>query len=162
MMGVTAVVRKAKADPVEVKKKTAKVKAAAPTAAKPVKEKKPIKDGPGGRARSGLTTGLGIAAFQDQLMAKNFKAKLTDEELAAAMRAEFPEAVPYTTAHVAGIRSMWNNGKRTSQHGVKPDVALTGFNAEGQPITGRGNLIEKPKKVKDEAAPKKAKLKSKA
>ena len=41
---------------------------------------------------SGRTTGLGIQDFQDELLAKNNDAKLTDEQLLQAMRDEFPTA----------------------------------------------------------------------
>lgn len=86
---------------------------------------------------TGKTTGLRVQAFQDKLMKDNYKAKLTDAKLAAAMRAEFPGAVAFTEAHVAGIRSQWNNGKRASQEGAVPAKRLTAFDAEGNPVSAR-------------------------
>lgn len=85
----------------------------------------------------GKSTGLRVQAFQDQLMARNNKAKLTDAQLAKAMREEFPNAVKFTEDHVAGIRSQWNNGKRASQEGKKPEKVTLRYNEEGEAISPR-------------------------
>jgi len=95
----------------------------------------------------GRTTGLHVSEFQDKLMSANFKAKLTDEQLAQAMRDEFPMAVAYTVDHVAGIRSAWNKGKRPSQNNVVPARTLTAYDAEGNTLI-RGKVADKPKRTK--------------
>lgn len=120
-------------------------------APKAVKERK--SEGPrGSRGMVGVTSGLPIAEFQNKLMERNFKAKLTDAELAAAMREEFPAAIPYTEKHVAGIRSGWNTGKRTGTVAEKP---LPRYDEEGKLIVrGAG-------RVKAEKAPAEPKATSK-
>lgn len=95
----------------------------------------------------GRTTGLHVAEYQNKLMSANFKAKLTDEQLAQAMRDEFPMAVAYTVDHVAGIRSAWNKGKRPGQEGVVPAKLLPAYDAEGNALV-RGKVADKPKRVK--------------
>lgn len=130
------------------------VKGAATTkAAKPAKEKKVVAS-----KFIGKTTGLRVQAFQDRLMKDNYKAKLSDGELAKAMRAEFPGAVAFTEAHVAGIRSQWNNGKRASQEGQAPAKRLAKFDDEGNEVNPRaGRKAGKDKGVKAKGAAKKAK-----
>lgn len=130
------------------------VKAAASTkTAKPAKEKKVVAS-----KFIGKTSGLRVQAFQDKLMKDNYKAKLSDNELAKAMRAEFPGAVAFTDAHVAGIRSQWNNGKRASQEGVAPAKRLAKFDDEGNEVNPRaGRKAGKDKGVKAKGAAKKAK-----
>ena len=93
----------------------------------------------------GQTSGLRVQEFQNQLMAKNFKNRLTDEALAAAMRAEFPHAVAFTVAHVKGIRSQWNHGKRGNP---VPEKALPEYDADRTPILRGKGGVEVAKKVK--------------
>jgi len=95
----------------------------------------------------GRTTGMRVMAFQDKLMRENYKAKLTDERLAEIMRAEFPMAAAFTTAHVKGIRSMFNHGKRASQDGQPPAKTLTEFDAQGSPMVRGGGGGGKPPSV---------------
>lgn len=95
----------------------------------------------------GKTSGLRVQAFQDGLMKANYKAHLTDTELAKAMRAEFPNAVAFTEAHVAGIRSQYNNGRRPSQEGEKPGKALPKYDEEGNPTNPRATKASKAAKV---------------
>jgi hypothetical protein len=142
------------------------VKAVAdPTPAKPaktkaVKESKALRErtteGPrGSRGMVGLASGLPIAAYQNELMRKNFKAKLTDAQLAAAMREEFPSAIPYTEKHVAGIRSGWNNGKRGNE---APATPLPRYDEDGKPVTrGAGRPAKAPAEPKVRAKSKVAK-----
>lgn len=91
---------------------------------------------------TGVTTGLGVAAFQNQLMERNFKAKLTDPQLAAAMRREFPEAIDYNEDHVVGIRSSWNKGNHEND---KPARPLPQFDDTGKamPFWGEKSAAEK-------------------
>lgn len=115
----------------------------------------------GTRKYAGRTTGLSVTDFQNQLMQKNYKAKLTDEQLAKAMRDEFPNAVEYTTGHVVGIRSAWNNGKRPGQEGKAPEKKLPRFNDDGSSTIetrGRGGAKKgAAKKAAAGAAPAKPK-----
>lgn len=85
----------------------------------------------------GKTTGMRVQAFQDKLMKDNFKAKLTDSELAAAMRKEFPNAVAFEEKHVAGIRSQFNHGRRASQEGAKPAKPLPKYDEDGNEVNPR-------------------------
>lgn len=109
------------------------VKAAATTA----KTAKPKAEKATSGKYLGKTSGLRVQAFQDKLMKDNYKAKQTDVALAKAMRAEFPNAVAFTEAHVAGIRSQWNNGKRPSQEGAVPAKRLSKFDDEGNEVNPR-------------------------
>jgi hypothetical protein len=95
----------------------------------------------------GKTTGQRVQEFQDGLMKANYKAHLTDTELAKAMRNEFPNAVAFTEAHVAGIRSQYNNGRRPSQEGEKPGKPLPKFDEEGNPTNPRARAAKAVKAV---------------
>lgn len=109
-------------------------------------------EGPrGARGVAGISTGLSITAFQNALMQKNFKAHLTDEQLAEAMRAEFPTAIPYTAKHVAGIRSAFNKGAHGND---APESPLPRYGEDGKPVSARGKALDTPKAEKAEKAPK--------
>lgn len=71
----------------------------------------------------GRTTGMRVMEFQDTMFAANVKAMLTDEELAAAWRDEFPHAVSFTTNHVTGARRDYNNGTHCKSF-ARPDAQL--------------------------------------
>jgi hypothetical protein len=136
-------------------KKTAPRRVAAEADAPPPAKAKKAKTSDGAvrgvRGMAGATTGLGIAAFQNQLMQKNYKAKLTDAELAEAMRREFPSAIAYTEKHVAGIRSAFNMGHHGNE---RPEEPLPRFGDDRKPIT-RGARAEKTAPApKAEKAPK--------
>lgn len=137
--------------------KGGKDKAADKPAAPAKAAKKAAKEGT--RKYAGKTSGLSVTAFQNALMQKNYKAKLTDEQLAQAMRNEFPTAVDYTTGHVVGIRSAFNNGKRPGQEGVAPEKKLPRFAEDGTAtIETRGRGGKKAaKKAAATAAPAKPK-----
>jgi len=120
-----------KSNVVKMPKKPGATAAAAEAPAKKAKAKK------ADSKYIGKTTGMRVQAFQDDLMKKNYKAKLTDAELAEAMRAEFPNAVAFEEKHVAGIRSQFNNGRRPSQEGVKPPKPLAKFDDEGNEVNPR-------------------------
>ena len=165
-LGQVARVAKKVVAPPPPKAKTVKAKAAVQaTNGKEVKEPKAKAErkttGPRGtRGMTGTTSGLGIIAYQNRLLDKNYKAKLTDEELAEAMRDEFPEAIPYTTKHVAGIRSSYNTGNHGNN---KPEVALPRYGEDKKPIT-RGARAPKaeaapaPKPVKAKVTAKSKKV----
>lgn len=134
----------------KVAKASAKtVKGAATTKATKAKTEKPASG-----KFIGKTSGLRVMEFQDKLMKENYKAKKTDAQLAKEMRAEFPQAAAFNEAHVAGIRSQWNNGKRASQEGAVPAKRLGKFDEEGNEVNPRAGRKAKA----DKAAPaKKAK-----
>jgi hypothetical protein len=97
------------------------------------------------RKYKGEKSGKTVREFQNDLMAANLRKKLTDEQLAAAMREEFPHAVPYTVEHVRGIRSAYNKGK----HGnAVPEKLIPEFDADGKALPLWG---EKSKAKKDDA-----------
>lgn len=121
-----------------------KEKAEEPKKAKAVKKETPSK-------YLGRVTGLRVMAFQDKLMRENYKAKLTDEQLAQLMRAEFPMAAKFTVAHVKGIRSQFNHGKRSSQDGAAPAKTLTEFDAAGNPVVRSAGGGGKKPPIKDKA-----------
>lgn len=116
-----------------VKMAKAKPAAAAPAAPAAKKKAAPKADS----KYIGKTSGMRVQAFQDKLMKDNYKAKLTDAQLAAAMRKEFPNAVAFEEKHVAGIRSQFNNGRRASQEGAKPAKPLPKFDDEGNEVNPR-------------------------
>lgn len=131
-----------------VKGSTAPAKAEAPEAKKPKAAKKDVPS-----KYLGRTTGMRVMAFQDKLMRENFKAKFTDEVLAQKMRDEFPMAAKFTVAHVAGIRSQFNHGKRASQDGVAPARTLTAFDESGNAIErGKGSGRRPAAPAKEKAA----------
>lgn len=119
----------------------------APKAKAKNKPPKPSKDNAPSKF-IGVTSGMRVAAFQNQLMARNFKARLTDEQLALAMRDEFPHAVAFTEKHVKGIRSQWNHGKRGNP---VPDKPLPEYGEDRNPlIRNKGGAVA-AKKVKAKA-----------
>jgi hypothetical protein len=129
--------------------KVVKMKAGTATAAPKAKVSKAAKPS----KFIGKTTGMRVQAFQDKLMKENYRAKLTDTDLASAMREEFPNAVAFNEKHVAGIRSQWSHGHRPSQEGTAPERALARFDDEGLAINPRA------RKAKTEKPAKKAKTK---
>jgi hypothetical protein len=115
------------------KSKVLKMKSKAQAEAEAPAEKKKAK-APPIRKFTGKTTGKSVILFQNDLMKANFKAKLTDEQLAAAMRKEFPTAIAYTVSHVRGIRGAWNKGKHSNEIPVKP---LPEYDAQGNIVPAR-------------------------
>lgn len=78
----------------------------------------------------GMTTGLRVMAFQDATFAANVTKMLTDEELAAAWRKEFPQAVAFTAFHVKGARRDYNAG-RHAKATPKPAIPLAEVTMDG-------------------------------
>ncbi len=74
----------------------------------------------------GATTGMRVMEYQDATFAANAKAMLSDEELAANWRVEFPNAVAFTPNHVTGARRDYNAGRHAKQT-PKPAVALNQY-----------------------------------
>lgn len=111
---------------------------------------------------AGKNTGLGVREFQNQLIARNPKAKLTDPELAKAMRDEFPNAVAYTEEHVRGIRSAYNKGKHGNEAPASP-IAEYDDDGKALPVWGekaaerRAKQEAKAEPAAEPAKPKKLK-----
>ncbi len=106
---------------------------------------------------SGKTSGLSVAAFWTKLFRSNFKAKLTDAQLAAAFKAEFPKREAVTA--VARHRSWFNRGAQGYGDGearaeAKRSVA---YDKKGEVTRGDwGDRDKKPNKKLSEIARKRA------
>jgi len=68
----------------------------------------------------GVTTGMRVMEYQDSTFAAQAKRMLTDEELVADWKAEFPNAVAFTVAHVGGARRDYNNGRHSKAY-LRPE-----------------------------------------
>lgn len=80
----------------------------------------------------GITSGLGVTAYQNESLEKNRKAKKTDEQLAADWRREFPNAIArYTAETVSGVRGLYNKGKHGND---APDEPLRAYDESGDPL----------------------------
>jgi hypothetical protein len=105
----------------KVKKTTPVVEAAAPAVTGEPKAKKAKT--PKASKYRGKTSGMRVMEYQDSTFAANVKAMLTDEELAADWREEFPNAVAFTVTHVGGARRDYNNGTHAKMT-PRPDKPL--------------------------------------
>lgn len=84
------------------------------------------------KTKATATKTVSVAEHWQELMQANYKAKLSDEKLAAAMTKQFPDSAKaksggYTVADVRKHRSIWNNGRFPQQGGKKPKTALDDF-----------------------------------
>lgn len=121
----------------------------------------------------GLTLGLTIALTRDYLLIQNEKApeqpaevdaesgiaiigsgKMTDEQLAQYMYAEFPGRVSSSMANFTGLRRMYNIG--TGYNGMRPKYQSRPYNADGtpagEPPTGGRKKAAQPGQPKPAAA----------
>jgi len=101
----------------------------------------------------GITTGMRVMEYQDATFAANMKAMLTDEELVADWRREFPNAVAFTVNHLAGARRDYNNG-RHSKNAAKPATPLGGYVIVAGKRVAAATVAPAPKAAKTPAAPK--------
>lgn len=123
--------------------KVAKVTKSTKKEAAPKAEKKSTKEV--GKA-VGVTSGLGVVAFWNKLLKANSKAKLTDAELEAAMKEEFPKRDYFQP--VGRIRSWFNAGKYAL--GYEADEKLekedprrsVGYDEDGK-VVKRANPFQK-------------------
>ena len=84
----------------------------------------------------------GIQHFQDDLLARNTHAKLTDEQLLAAMREEFPDAtgqiftghLGIRLARLRDMRRLFNRGQHDNQRIDPPPGGLKRWDANGNEI----------------------------
>ena len=81
----------------------------------------------------GATTGMRVMEFQDKTLRDNFKAKLTDEQLAELWRKEFPRAKMFTAAIVRVVRRLFNDGAHGKQTWT-PEKPLHEYGDDGAKI----------------------------
>lgn len=112
-------------------------KAAAPAKAAPAKAKAVAAAEPEAKESRyiGATTGLRVAAYQNQSLVGNEKRKLTDEALAEEWREEFPKAKAFDEATVRTVRNLYNLGKHKNDAPAKP---LHGYDESGAQVPNRG------------------------
>lgn len=112
---------------------------------------------PAASINRGRTTGMRVMQFQDQLLADNMKAKLTDAQLLEAMRAEFPNAKGkiFTADQetrlgiMRVVRRLFNEGRHGSQTIQAPKGGVPQFGAKGEvveekPRARRGAKVDEP------------------
>jgi len=124
----------AKDNVIKMKSKKKAVTEEKATKAKSTKPTSPGKTNPGNRF-VGKTSNLSVTDYQNKMLQSNFKAKLTDEQLAKAFRAEFPNAKAYTAEDLPGIRSAFNRGKHGNDAPAKP---LPAYDDAGEAMSIRG------------------------
>jgi hypothetical protein len=97
---------------------------------------------PAASINRGRTTGMRVMQFQDQLLADNMKAKLTDAQLLEAMRKEFPNAKGkiFTADQetrlgiMRVVRRLFNEGRHGSQTIQAPKGGVPQFDAKGEVV----------------------------
>jgi hypothetical protein len=77
---------------------------------------------------TGVTTGMNITEYQNSTLLKNPKLKLTDDQLAAEWRKEFPKAKAFDAKLVALVRKLVNKGAHKNEAPAKP---LVGYLPDG-------------------------------
>lgn len=123
-----------------------------PVAVPPVAEAAPVAPpvAPSKHRGQGLVAGYGslrIMEFQNRTLRDNAEWKLSDEQLAALWRHEFPHAdgkvfspAPGVGASIVrGVRALYNKG-RHAQESV-PDVVSVAYDSAGNRVTARGKSI---------------------
>lgn len=128
------------------------------------KKKKGKKKGAGVGALSGVTSGLGVSAFQNKTLEENRKKKLTDVQLAALWRKEFPKSKAVLAGRideslVRGVRGLFNRGKHSNNDGEPLDNPVPEYDEAGDalPFWGqRAAEAKAEKELKESAAARKA------
>lgn len=131
-----------------------------------------IREPGGGSGRYvGKTSGLGVTKFQNLTLEQNKKKRLTDSQLAALWRKEFPNArAEYTEETVNGVRNLYNLGKHGNHDGTPlPDhLRIPQYDESGQPMpfwgeraaakreSGEGRSVAKASSKRDVVVKKKA------
>lgn len=85
----------------------------------------------------GKTSGLRVQEFQTKSLADNFKAKLTDEQIAKTWREEFPLAVKFSDKTVKAVRVRFNKGIHGGQEGTPARLSRP-YDADGKELALRG------------------------
>lgn len=141
MPKVKMVKKDADAEPVKEKAKVVSMK----TKKEAAPEEKPAKAEKGPSRYKGLTTGLRVMEFQDKTLKDNFKAKLTDEQLAELWRSEFPRAKAFDAKIVRVVRKLYNAGKHGKTYPA-PEKPLFEYDE-------LGNKVAPPKRGRPAAEP---------
>lgn len=85
---------------------------------------------------TGKTSGLGVTKFQNLTLEQNMKKRLTDDQLAALWKKEFPNATAdYDASTVKGVRGLYNRGKHGND---APRTPVPEFDASGEALPFRG------------------------
>jgi hypothetical protein len=100
----------------------------------------------------GKTSGLRVQEFQTKSLADNFKAKLTDEQIAKTWREEFPLAVKFSDKTVKAVRVRFNKGIHGGQEGTPARLSRP-YDAEGKELALRGEGGNGSASARAEAAP---------
>lgn len=114
-------------------------------------KKKKVEKRPG--YHIGTESGKNIADTWNEILEAQDEEKLTDKEIAEAMREEFPERKAYDESYVKYVRGLYNSGRTRPQEGKVPDKKIPEYNAEGEALPFWG---EKTKAKKDAAKKKKS------
>lgn len=104
----------------------------------------------------GVSSGLRIWEYQNQTLAAQPKNKLTDEELAANWREEFPKAMAFDAKMVRTVRSLYNRGKHKNDAPAQP-IYEYDENKNKLPLPTRGRKAATENDEADEAPAPKAK-----
>ena len=94
-----------------------------------------------GSRYKGRSTGMRVAEFQNHTLAQQPKRKLTDTELAASWREEFPMAVSFDERIVRLVRQAYNRGAHKNDRPEAP-IAEYDENRKPLPIRTRGQRAE--------------------
>lgn len=91
-----------------------------------------------------------VAEYQDYTFSVNDqpKRRLTDEELAADWRKQFPNAVAFTPFHVAGARRDYNKGVHSKAYAGKHDSRAWFADAKGAKTQTEPKAAEPTPKAK--------------
>jgi len=108
----------------------------------------------------GVKTGLSVMDYQDQTMLHQPKKKLTDEQIVADWRAEFPNTNgkwvhdDKNAMFVVRVVRKFFNLRQHGNQKVFSDVPVLRYNAEGKPIPedGRGSKKAEAPKATTKAA----------
>lgn len=99
----------------------------------------------------GLKSGLPVMQYQDNTIQVNNKKKLTDEQLLADWRAEFPNTKgAWATDDKAGmavvaiVRRLFNEGRHGTQK-VFSDTPILRYGADGKPMAESGRKAKAEK-----------------
>lgn len=108
----------------------------------------------------GVKTGLSVMDYQDQTMLHNNKKKLTDEQIVADWRAEFPNTNgkwvhdDKNAMFVVRVVRKFFNLRQHGNQKVFSDTPVLRYNTEGKPLAedGRGGKKAEPVKATAKAA----------
>jgi hypothetical protein len=107
-----------------------------------------------GKKFSGVTSGLGVLAFQNKSLLDNRRGKSDDASLAQTWCDEFPSAKAYTAKDVNSVRNAFNKGKHGNDVPARPVLQ---YDEEGNPIKKKKAVEPENKKaVKKKVSKKKS------